>query len=54
MLTARAIGGQLTSSSETTEARWIASGDLAGYQMDRTRRLGIGHVIELRDRPYVG
>ena len=54
VLTARAVGGQLASSSETTEARWVASGDLAGYQMDRTMRLRIGHVLEPQDGPHLG
>lgn len=54
VLTARATGGQLASSEETSQARWVPLGEVAGYQMDRSMRLRVGHVLERRDHPYVG
>src|SRR5216683_6957982 len=35
VLTARATGGQLSASSETSEARWVRLAELSEYQMDR-------------------
>src|SRR5712691_4084501 len=46
VLTAVATGGQLAVSSETTEARWVKPGDLASYQMDRSMRQRVAHVLE--------
>jgi len=54
VLTARATGGVLAVSSETTQARWVKVGDLASYEMDRSMRLRVSHVLERRDRPYIG
>jgi ADP-ribose pyrophosphatase YjhB (NUDIX family) len=53
VLTARATGGRLAVSSETTEARWVKPDDLASYQMDRSMRQRVGHVLERRDHPYI-
>ena len=54
VLTARASGGRLLVSSETTEARWVKPEDLASYQMDRSMRQRVTHVLEGHDHPYVG
>jgi ADP-ribose pyrophosphatase YjhB (NUDIX family) len=54
VLTARDTGGRLMVSSETTEVRWVKPGDLVGYQMDRSMRQRVGHVLERRDQPYIG
>ena len=54
VLTARATGGQLTGSSETSQARWVPRADLAGYQMDRSMRLRVEHLLQERSQPYVG
>src|SRR5579859_7459559 len=54
VLTARATGGQLATSSETTEARWVKTRDVTGYQMDPSMRQRIGHVLEPHERPYIG
>jgi ADP-ribose pyrophosphatase YjhB (NUDIX family) len=54
VLTARATGGQLATSEETSQVRWVPLGEVAGYQMDRSMRLRVGHVLEGRDHPYVG
>jgi ADP-ribose pyrophosphatase YjhB (NUDIX family) len=54
VLTARATGGQLTPSDETSEVRWVALDALADYQMDDSMRLRVQHYAEHRDRPYLG
>jgi ADP-ribose pyrophosphatase YjhB (NUDIX family) len=54
VLTARAIGGQLSASSETSEARWVRLDEVATYQMDQSMRLRIGHLLEKRAIPYIG
>jgi ADP-ribose pyrophosphatase YjhB (NUDIX family) len=55
LLTATAIGGQPTPSDESSEVRWIAPEELAGYQMDRSMRLRIEHYLAGRSRsPYLG
>ena len=42
VLTARATGGELTPSDESSEVRWVPRVDLGGYSMDRSMRLRIG------------
>jgi ADP-ribose pyrophosphatase YjhB (NUDIX family) len=54
VLTGRATGGQPTPSTETSDVRWVALGEVAGYQMDPSMRLRVQHYAERRDRPYVG
>jgi 8-oxo-dGTP pyrophosphatase MutT (NUDIX family) len=54
VLTARAIGGQLSASSETSKARWVRLAELSMYQMDRSMRLRVGHLAERGGRPYIG
>jgi ADP-ribose pyrophosphatase YjhB (NUDIX family) len=45
LLTAVATGGEPTPSSESSEVRWVPRGELAGYQVDRSMRLRIGHYL---------
>ena len=54
VLTARATGGELTTSDESSEVRWVPRAGLGGYPMDRSMRLRIGHYLEGRDTPYLG
>ena len=54
VLTARAVGGQPTPSSESSEVRWIAPAELDSYQMDSSMRLRVRHFTEHRDQPYIG
>ena len=55
LLTAVVIGGQPTPSSESSEVRWVPRQDLAGYQMDRSMRLRLGHYLAGRSgSPYLG
>ena len=53
VLTARAVGGQPTPSSETTEVRWVPPAELAGFEMDRSMRLRVQHFSERRSHPYM-
>jgi hypothetical protein len=53
-VTARATGGELTTSDESSEVRWVPRVDLGGYSMDRSMRLRIGHYLEGRATPYLG
>jgi ADP-ribose pyrophosphatase YjhB (NUDIX family) len=54
VLTARAIGGQLSASSETSEARWVHLDEVTTYQMDQSMRLRVGHLLEKGAIPYIG
>ena len=54
VLTARATGGELTPSDESSEVRWVPRAGLGGYSMDRSMRLRIGHYLEGRATPYLG
>jgi 8-oxo-dGTP pyrophosphatase MutT (NUDIX family) len=55
LLTATAVGGEPTTSSESLEVRWVPRDKLSGYQMDRSMRMRIGHYLD-RDggSPYLG
>jgi ADP-ribose pyrophosphatase YjhB (NUDIX family) len=54
VLTARAVGGQLTASSESTEVRWVPHDDLKHYHMDRSMSLRTDHYLTRRSAPYLG
>jgi 8-oxo-dGTP pyrophosphatase MutT (NUDIX family) len=54
VLTARATGGQPTPSSETSEVRWVATGDLEAHEMDPSMRLRVRHYAGHRGQPYIG
>jgi ADP-ribose pyrophosphatase YjhB (NUDIX family) len=54
VLTARAIGGQPTPSTESSDVRWIAPAELDSRQMDSSMRLRVRHFTEHRDQPYIG
>ena len=55
LLTAAPTGGQPTPSSESSEVRWVPREDVAGYQMDPSMRLRIGHYLAGRGAsPYLG
>lgn len=38
VVTARPVGGEPTASTESSEVRWVAPGDVAGYTMGRAMR----------------
>lgn len=50
---ARATGGELTPSSESTEVRWIARSELSELAMDRSMRRRIEYYLEDRGTPYI-
>ena len=54
VLTARATSGQPTPSSETSEVRWVATGDAEAHEMDPSMRLRVRHYAEHRAQPYIG
>jgi len=54
VLTARAISGQPTASTETSEVRWVSHAAVVSYQMDQSMRLRIQHYLEHRTQPYLG
>jgi hypothetical protein len=51
VLTARAVGGQLTPSSESTDVCWVHTSEILSYSMDRSMRLRIMHYLESSDQP---
>ena len=51
----RPIGGQLRTSSETTQVRWVSPADLSTYDVHPTMRLRIEHALDdARTAPYIG
>jgi 8-oxo-dGTP pyrophosphatase MutT (NUDIX family) len=52
--TTRVLGGQLATSSETSEVEWVAPGRLDGLNMHPSMRLRIDHYLEGRSPPYIG
>jgi ADP-ribose pyrophosphatase YjhB (NUDIX family) len=54
VLTARATGGELARSEESSEVRWAEREDLDGYPMDRSMRLRLSHYLQGRITPYLG
>lgn len=54
VLTARVVGGDLATSSETSEVRWVPAAEISGYPMDRSMRLRIGHYLANSGTPVIG
>lgn len=54
LLTARALGGQPTPSSESTEVVWSDPAEAGGLTMDRSMRQRLTHYLEGREAPYLG
>ncbi|MFF5786312.1 NUDIX domain-containing protein [Streptomyces sp. NPDC012693] len=52
--TARAVGGALAISDESTELRFVAPEELDSLPMHHTQRLRIRHFLEHRVAPYLG
>jgi len=51
---ARPAGGELRTSSESTEVRWVPCADLDGLSIHESMRLRIDHGYENRPEPYIG
>jgi 8-oxo-dGTP pyrophosphatase MutT (NUDIX family) len=52
--TTRVLGGQLATSSETSEVEWIAPGRLDSLNIHPSMRLRIDHYLQRRSTPYIG
>jgi hypothetical protein len=52
--TTRMLGGQLATSSETKEVRFVDPADLAALNIHPSMRLRIDHYLERRSAPYIG
>src|SRR5450755_4314906 len=53
VLTGRPVGGRPTTSSESTEVRWVPSVEAQSYRMDQAMRSRIGHYLERRTSPVI-
>ncbi|MBH1934276.1 NUDIX domain-containing protein [Streptomyces sp. AV19] len=52
---ARPVGGELRTSSESKEVRWVPPTDLDGLDIHRSMRLRIEHGLDGRqEQPYIG
>lgn len=51
---ARAVGGELAISDESTELRFVMPAELDALDMHHTQRLRLDHFLEHRTRPYLG
>jgi ADP-ribose pyrophosphatase YjhB (NUDIX family) len=54
VFTARAVGGEPTPSSESSDVRWVTRDDLGGLSMDRSMRIRIEHFLRRGSEPYLG
>jgi hypothetical protein len=48
VLTARALSGRPTPSSESSEVRWMPTAEATGYTMDRSMRIRIDDFLARR------
>lgn len=53
VLTGRPVGGQPTSSDESSEVRWVTPADLPGYTMDRSMRRRLERFLSAEDAPEI-
>ena len=51
---ARMLGGQLASSAESKEVRWVSPAEFGALRMHESIRLRIRHYLERRAVPYIG
>jgi len=52
-LTARALNGRPTPSSESSEVRWVPASEITGYTMDRSMRIRINDYLARDKSPVV-
>lgn len=52
--TTRMLGGQIATSSETSEVKFVDPADLGSLNIHPSMRLRIRHYFEHRDKPYIG
>jgi ADP-ribose pyrophosphatase YjhB (NUDIX family) len=48
------LGGELRSSSESKEVRWISPGQLGDLEIHHTTRLRLEHFLQRPEKPYLG
>ena len=48
------VDGELRSSDESIDVRWIAPDQLKDLEIHHTTRLRLDHFLENRDAPYLG
>ena len=51
---ARPVGGELTTSSESREVRWVPPDEIDRYTMDPSMRQRVEHVLEGREGAFFG
>src|SRR4051794_39674047 len=51
---ARAVSGEPTPSSESSEVRWVEPQELAEYTMHPSMAQRVQHFLEGSDRPFIG
>jgi 8-oxo-dGTP pyrophosphatase MutT (NUDIX family) len=54
LFTTRLLGGQLRTSSESKEVRWVPFDEIKALDMHPSMRLRIQHYLEQRPTPYIG
>lgn len=52
--TARLLGGELKTSSESKEVAWVTPAETEGLQMHPSMRMRLRHYLEHRPSPYIG
>jgi ADP-ribose pyrophosphatase YjhB (NUDIX family) len=51
---ARPTGGEIATSSESSDVRWVAPGEVDHLQMHPSMRQRVEHVLARRTEPYIG
>jgi ADP-ribose pyrophosphatase YjhB (NUDIX family) len=51
---AKPVGGELRSSSESKEARWVSADSLQDLKIHPSMRLRINHALKQEPQPYLG
>ncbi|GAA0395860.1 putative MutT/NUDIX-like protein [Acrocarpospora corrugata] len=54
VVTAVAVAGEPTPSSESTQVRWVPRDQVGALRMDRSMRLRIGHYLDQQQARYSG
>jgi ADP-ribose pyrophosphatase YjhB (NUDIX family) len=54
VLTARVTSGDLATSSESSEVRWVPISQVGDYPMDRSMRQRIEHYMQGSGTPFIG
>ncbi len=52
--TTKLLGGEIATSSESSDVRWVSPGELDELPIHESMRLRIDHYLEHRPAPYIG